>query len=300
MQHYLTPILEKFGIIEAKYEILVHNYTNSTFLIFHDEYFYILKVAVGENAITRLEKENAILSELSLLQNNIPIYLYSKNNKRVEILNFKKQVLGSSLYLMKKGVPIELPDAKTIDILMPNLITLNKNLGIIEKKVSLRKITLIDVLSKSYKRYKMCNISILDDVYSEMLEYIKLYKSRFQLIHGDLHYGNILVDEDEGKINIIDFGDCHVGDVLFEISSLLLPPFNNQKIIKQILLEFLKSDIINKKDIINLNLIMAIKYYSLILNGNEINIVQAKSIHRIIKEYLINYKAKKEVYLKCL
>ncbi|WP_322924564.1 aminoglycoside phosphotransferase family protein [Paenibacillus campi] len=292
MDSIIEQFLHKFGIFEAKYELLTNHEKNNTFLVYSNNIFYILKIYKGKEESKRLKQEVRLISNLWVMQNNIPCYLLSENNNLIENI-CENEVYSAGIYTMKAGTTIETPVAYHLDLLFPSLIELLRNLKTIEGKHSFEKRTVKELLDSSFLKYKEHQIVSLDDIYTELSKSLLSYNPKYQLLHGDLHYGNILLDDTE--IIFIDFEDSHIGDILFELSSLFLPPFNKKSLESKILSGLLEYNLLTIEDLPYINLLVSIKYFTLILNEKNITNKKIDYIKKNINSYMHIYKRRDEV-----
>lgn len=90
--------------------------------------------------------------------------------------------------------------------------------------LSYRKPMLLDNIEK----LKTLGLRSDTDSINEIVAAIEVtnYKPRTAVVHGDLHFRNLLIDEEGIVSGVIDWGDTHIGDPAIDLSIVysLLPP----------------------------------------------------------------------------
>lgn len=294
----LKLITRKYKISLDDFEVLSENQNIITYLILSNSKYFILKVAKCEQAIVNMKQEVEILISLNNIQDNIPILKLNTDKSVLTVVNNESSIYGF-MYPLINGQTIEIPNKETINLLIDSFTELTLNLKKIGQNITIQKelsyseilktthLKLKSIVKDNHKLYKRIN-----DIYIKLERFIKEYIPKIQLIHSDLHYGNILFYCD--KIYFIDFGDCSYGDLLFEISGLMLSPYRekDQLIIINKLLE---NKVIDLQDVSTLKVILSIKQLSLIFNSADLKISEIDKICNFIEKSLDEYYCWNEV-----
>lgn len=198
----------------------IFNEVNSGFnnTIFDINNKYIIKICGNDEEKEKFDKEYNFYIKNSLNRNIPKLYKYDKSNKIVpyyyEIL---EKVQGKTLYYfwykMKEKKREEIIE-KIINILKEIHKVRYDGYNFAEKT----KNEIIDNFEKSKDIFKKEERELLQnsfELYDEILS-----DNRFSLIHGDLHFDNILYD---GKnLKIIDFNDTRIAPIDYDLRLLYM------------------------------------------------------------------------------
>lgn len=171
-------------------------------LVFEINGKYIVKVCV------KPEKEIGMNREIEFYRNNqyeyCPKLIISDTSKKILpfIYTIEEKIDGHSLF----DVWLNIDDKKKKEVLFKLVEVLKK----IHKSVSSKKYNVLEILQK----YDiLCKKSMVKNIFSpeeinyleELKTYLEYYfkDAKIGFIHGDLHFNNIFLDNDE--IKIIDF-----------------------------------------------------------------------------------------------
>lgn len=209
-----------FGNIESIEEINA-GFNNSIFCINNK---YIIKVCGND------EKENLFDVEVNFYNSNndndsIPkLYRYDKSKKIIpHVYEIIEKVSGKSLYYYWYKMP-ESEREKTIQKLIKVLKRIHSKeyesydwCSLIKTKVLSYFNQTIDMFTEDEKRIILSSLENYDEILSD---------NKFCLIHNDLHFDNIILD-DNGNIKLIDFNDSIIAPYDFDLRllymSVLLP-----------------------------------------------------------------------------
>lgn len=205
-----------FGKIKSIQEINA-GFNNSIFCV-NDK--YIVKVCGDKN------KENLFDVEANFYNSNrgnesIPtLYLYDKTKNVVPyVYEIIEKVNGKSVYYHWYKMN-ELQKEELIRKLMKSLKSIHKKKylptcnwsDLIKKKVLNKFNEAIDMFNDEEKNIILESLKKYDEILSD---------NRFSLIHNDLHFDNVLIDENQ-NIKLIDFNDSKIAPFDFDLRILYM------------------------------------------------------------------------------
>jgi Ser/Thr protein kinase RdoA (MazF antagonist) len=293
--HNIKFLLSKYYKIKEPYDVKtlsIKNYNSKNYLIITGKTKYVLHEVLDGSSSKKIETMCKILKYCN--KNNVCIQLPIKNKDSVYVSN--KQIFLTNFYegTQYTGTKNQiLSIAKHLgilhNILSKNKINynyrLNQNFYHILNSTDFKKISIIKNKKKNLNHFESIFTKEIDSLKSIISVYDKNTKiSNFsqnpkQLIHHDLHPGNVIFKNN--KVNaIIDFGSMRKGSILEDIAfssyrfATYEKPFNKIKEnISIFLSEYLKHNPVNlisdeltfflmKKILERISLIIKVYYYS--------------------------------------
>lgn len=174
-----------------KYKIINSGFTNTIYQVEN----YIIRIC------TKKENEEKFANEIEFYQNNqnenIPKLIMSDKTKTIIPYYYEiiEKIEGKTLY----EIWYKLKEEERKEVILKLISSIRKLHNIKVKEYDFK-----EYIKNKIKEYlTLCNIT--DELFEDLLNYCDIYfkENKFGLIHGDLHFDNIIYNK--GKITLLDF-----------------------------------------------------------------------------------------------